>query len=294
MILIADSGSTKTNWCLINKNREKLFLDTEGYNPFFVTSSYIVQSLREHLLAKVHDEVPEEIHFYGAGCFQEQSGVINNALDEVFPFAKKYIALDLLAAARALLGKKAGFAAILGTGTNTCLFDGEKIVHNIDSLGYILGDEGSGSAIGKKLLGDYVRGYMPADARDCFWQAYQLSPENIINEIYSKGLANRFCASFSKFVNQHVGHKYFHDLVEKTFCELFENLVSHYPSFKENSFNCVGSVGFNFQPILVDVVEKFGMRPGRFLHAPIEELVQYHLDHITKNGSSKEVFENEY
>jgi len=281
MILIADSGSTKTSWCLIKRNNEKLFLETEGYNPFFVTSSYVIQSLNAHLPVEVHEESIEEIHFYGAGCFPDQSVVIYAELNEVFPSARSYIELDILAAARALLGQKAGFAAILGTGTNTCFYNGEKVTHNIDSLGYILGDEGSGCAIGKRLLGDYIRGYMPIDVRDCFRQAYQLTPEDIVNEIYSKKLANRFCASFSKFVNQHIGHKYCYDLVLKTFRELFENLVSHYPDYKEYSFNCCGSVGYGFQTILVDVIEKFGMQPGKFLRAPIEGLVQYHQDQVS-------------
>ena len=281
MILIADSGSTKTSWCLMNRNKEKMFLGTEGYNPYFVTSAYIVQSLKNNLPVDIQKHGIEEIHFYGAGCFPEKSVVVNNALNEVFPFSRKSIELDLLGAARALLGNKAGFAAILGTGTNTCLFDGEKITHNIDSLGFILGDEGSGCAIGKKLLGDYLRGNMPADKRSHFWEAYRLTRDEIVNEIYSKKLPNRFCAHFSLFVYQHIEHPYCHDLVRKAFGELFENLVCHYPDYKEYSFNCVGSVGFGFQSILVDVIEKFGMQPGKFLRAPIHDLVQYHQDQLS-------------
>jgi glucosamine kinase len=280
MLLIADSGSTKTSWCLLNRNRKKIFTDTEGYNPYFVNSSYIVQSLKECLPAEVRKEVIDEIYFYGAGCFPEKTVVIQEALREVFPSTKSYIHLDLLAAARAALGEKAGFVAILGTGTNTCLYNGEEVSHQIDSLGYMLGDEGSGCAIGKKLIGDYLRDYMPAYAKDYFRQAYGLTPETILQKIYAEPLANRFCAGFSRFVGTHIADAYFHDLVHNAFCELFENIVSHYPNYKAYPFNCVGSVGYHFQAILVDVVKKFGMQPGRFLRAPIEDLVQYHEDHL--------------
>lgn len=278
MILIAESGSTKTNWCLIKADKHKTYFDTEGYNPYFVSSDAIEQSLKKHIPAAIGVEMIDEIHFYGAGCFPEKKYVVGNALKEIFPLTKILIEVDLLAAARAMLGKKAGFAAILGTGTNTGLYDGQHITGNVDSLGYILGDEGSGCAIGKKLLGDYVRGYMPPDLREIFWQEYKLTPADIMNEIYSKQLANRFCAGFSTFVHKNIDNRYLHDLVQKTFYDLFQNLVSHYPEYKQYTFNCVGSVAYSYKKILTGVVEQFDMKPGKFLRAPIEELVKYHED----------------
>ena len=166
MKLIADSGSTKTSWCLLKQNGGKVFFNTEGYNPYFLSSEYIVNSLKKQLPGESTFGFVEEIYFYGAGCFPDKKQVLVTAFTELFPSASCYIELDLLAAARALLGQRAGFAAILGTGANTCLYDGHAITDNIDSLGYILGDEGSGCAIGKKLLGDYARGLMPVDVKE--------------------------------------------------------------------------------------------------------------------------------
>jgi glucosamine kinase len=276
MKLIADSGSTKTSWCLIKQNGQKLFFTTEGYNPYFISSDDIVQSLKTQLPEENTLSLVEEIHFYGAGCYPDKKGVLDTSLKVICPSAISYIELDLLAAARALLGQEAGFAAILGTGTNTCLYDGKTITNNIDSLGYILGDEGSGCAIGKKLLGDYIRGVMPVEIKDRFWQEFHLTPEAIINEIYSQEQTNRFCASFSRFVNQHIDNRFMHDLVQNAFTELFENLVSLYPNYQQYSFNCVGAIGYTYQNILTDVVEKFQMKPGKFLCTPIEDLVAYH------------------
>lgn len=255
---------------------EHLFFTTEGYNPYFLSSDEIVRSLQSQLPREAALDQVDEIHFYGAGCYPVRKEVLATALKAIFPSAINYIELDLLAAARALLGNEAGFAAILGTGTNTCLYDGKAITHNIDSLGYILGDEGSGTAIGKKLLGDYIRGVMPQDIKENFWQEFHLSPDNIIHEIYSKKLPNRFCAGFSRFVHQHIEHTYMHELVRKAFVALFENLVSLYPNFQQYSFNCVGSIGYTYQDILTEVVEQFQMKQGTFLCAPIEGLVAYH------------------
>ncbi len=146
MIIIADGGSTKTNWCLLDDNNKKIYFNTEGYNPYFVDSDYIVSSLRKGLPNDLPLDKIKEVNYYGAGVHNEEKAqIVADAFKVLFPNAKIEIGHDLLAAARALLGRKPGFAAILGTGTNTCIYDGEKIVHNINSAAYILGDEGSGS-----------------------------------------------------------------------------------------------------------------------------------------------------
>jgi N-acetylglucosamine kinase-like BadF-type ATPase len=201
MILIADGGSTKTNWCLITDDQKKLYFNTEGYNPYFSSAEYITNSLKENLPADLQVDKLTEVNYYGAGCsVADKRKIVEVAMQAVFVNAKINIGHDLLAAARAVLGVSEGFAAILGTGTNTCIYNGKEIVHNIDSLAYILGDEGSGCYIGKKLLGDYVRGYMPEPVRELFWETYKLTPDDVIDNIYTKPLANRFCAGFSKFV----------------------------------------------------------------------------------------------
>src|SRR6201985_2159009 len=201
MILIADGGSTKTNWCLLNEEGKKVYFNTEGYNPYFSSIAYIVNSLHESLPTDLDKDKITEVNYYGAGCStQEKRDQVKEAMSAVFTNAEVNIGHDLMAAARALLGNTAGFAAILGTGTNTCLYDGKDIINNIDSGAYILGDEGSGCYIGKKLLVDYLRGYMPESVRQSFWDTFHLTPDEVNEEVYTKPLANRFCASFSKFV----------------------------------------------------------------------------------------------
>ena len=193
MIIIADGGSTKTNWCLVTDDQKKVYFNTEGYNPYFSSGDYIINSLKESLPTDLQIEKITEVNYYGAGCsVADKKKIVEDAMQVVFSNAKINIGHDLLAAARAVLGNKEGFAAILGTGTNTCIYDGREIAHNIDSLAYILGDEGSGCYIGKKLLGDYVRGYMPEAVRELFWETYKLTPDDVIDNVYTKPLANRF------------------------------------------------------------------------------------------------------
>ncbi|HET7119268.1 MAG TPA: N-acetylglucosamine kinase [Hanamia sp.] len=282
MVLIADSGSSKTNWCLIKPNGEKIYFNTEGFNPYFVDSAYIVKSLIQNLPAGISNSEITEVYYYGAGCFPGKDFVLSDALAEVFGKGKCFIELDLLAAARALLGTKKGFAAILGTGMNTCIYDGEKIIQNIDSLGYILGDEGSGAAMGKKLLGDYIRGYMPEEITQLFYNTFHLGKEDIFDHVYGQPFANRFCADFSKFIFEHIHLKYFYDLARSSFNDLFRNLIIRYPAYQSYSFNCVGSIGFKFKDILSEVALEFDMPMGKIIKAPIDGLVDYHLAQMLK------------
>jgi len=277
MILIADSGTSKTNWCLVKPDGEKQYFNTEGFNPYFVDSSYIVNSVKQSLPFGIPNDEVREVYYYGAGCFPGKDFILSDSIKSLFSKAKVYIELDLLAAARALLGTSPGFAAILGTGMNTCIYDGQKIISNIDSLGYLLGDEGSGTAIGKKLLGDYIRGYMPREITELFYETFQLDKEGIFDCVYGQPSGNIFCADFSKFVSQHIGVTYFYDLVKTSFHELFKNVVSCYPGYKSYSFNCVGTIGYIFRDILWEVAREFDMPQGKIIRAPIDGLIEYHL-----------------
>ncbi|GAB2982824.1 ATPase [Mucilaginibacter puniceus] len=281
MILIADGGSTKTNWCLVTDDEKKVYFNTEGYNPYFVSEAYITKSLNENLPVDLEKDKITEVNFYGAGCStDEMREHVQRAMQLVFTKATVNIEHDMLAAARAVLGRNEGFAAILGTGTNTCLYDGKNVVQNIDSGAYILGDEGSGCYIGKKLLTDYLRGYMPENLRQIFWDTYHLTPDDVNEQVYTKPLANRFCAQFSKFVydNNNVQLQYTHNLVKTSFQDFFKNLVTHYPNYQRYSFNCIGSVAYNFRNILEEVVAENGMKLGNIIRSPIDNLVKYHLE----------------
>ncbi|MBL1410012.1 N-acetylglucosamine kinase [Sphingobacterium faecale] len=285
MIIIADGGSTKTNWCLLDDNQKKIYFNTEGYNPYFVGSDYIVNSLKKGLPQDLPLDKIKEVNYYGAGVHNEEKAkIVEEAFRVLFPNAKIEIGHDLLAAARALLGKEAGFAAILGTGTNSCIYDGDEITHNINSAAYILGDEGSGSYIGKKLLTDFVRGLMPEDVSKVFYETYKLTPDEIMDNVYTKPLANRFCASFSKFVyDNNVNIEYTRKIVDDSFEAFFANLVSKYPDYKSYTFNCIGSVGYNFRNVLEEKAAQYGMKVGKILRSPIDDLVKFHIDRSLEN-----------
>lgn len=279
MIIIADGGSTKTNWCLITEDGKKVLFNTEGYNPYFSNTEYIIASLNKNVPSDLPIAAIKEVNYYGAGVHNdEKAEIVAKAMRAFFVNAQVNIGHDLLAAARALLGDERGFAAILGTGTNTCIYDGEDIEFNIDSLAYILGDEGSGCYIGKKLLSDYIRGYMPENVRAVFWETFKLTPDDILNHVYTQPLPNRFCASFSKFVYDiTVNIEYSRNLVKTSFNDFFKNLVSHYPNYKSYKFNCIGSVAYNFRNILEEVAKEYDMEMGVIIRSPIDNLVDYHV-----------------
>ncbi|HEX7367134.1 MAG TPA: N-acetylglucosamine kinase [Pelobium sp.] len=280
MILIADGGSTKTSWTLIHDDGKKVMFNTEGYNPYFSDTPYIIDSMKKNMPSDLPVDQIKEVNYYGAGVHNdEKAEIVAKAMRVIFPVAEINIGHDLMAAARALLGNKRGFAAILGTGTNTCIYDGEDIEMSIDSLAFILGDEGSGCYIGKKLLSDYIRGYMPKNVRDSFWETFKLTPDDILEAVYTKPLPNRFCASFSKFVYDiTVNLEYSGNLVRTSFDDFFKNLVSHYPNYKELEFNCIGSVAYNFRNVLEEVANNYGMKVGKIIRSPIDDLVKFHLE----------------
>ncbi|GHE47621.1 N-acetylglucosamine kinase [Sphingobacterium griseoflavum] len=284
MIIIADGGSTKTNWCLLDDSNKKIYFNTEGYNPYFVDSDYIVNSLKKGLPGDLPLDKIEEVNYYGAGVHNEEKAkIVEVAMQKVFPSARVEIGHDLLAAARALLGDQPGFAAILGTGTNTCIYDGQEITYNIDSAAYILGDEGSGSYIGKKLLTDFIRGLMPEDVAKSFFETYKLTPDEIMDNVYTKPLANRFCASFSKFVyDNNVNIQYTRQIVDDAFEAFFSNLVSKYPDYQNYTFNCIGSVGYNFRNVLEEKANHYNMKVGKILRSPIDDLVVFHINRAKK------------
>ena len=212
MIVIADGGSTKTNWCLINEAGRKIHFNTEGYNPYFSRTDYIVESLKKSLPDHLEADKLTEVYYYGAGCSTDANKkIVSDAMGQVFPNAIIFIGHDLLASCRALLGDEPGFAAILGTGTNSCLYDGSDISLNIDSLGYFLGDEGSGCYIGKRILGDYMKGYMPKGLRESFYDNFALTNEDIFDHIYTN-LFQPFLCSFSNSIDFKVPMRIMHSL----------------------------------------------------------------------------------
>jgi glucosamine kinase len=277
MILIADSGSTKTDWAAISLTENPIFFQSKGYNPYFVDALTIASTLSEVLPKTIDTNSVKEIFFFGAGCFDFKRSIIENGLKTVFKNAHISVDIDLKGAAVALLGNQPGFAGIIGTGTNSCLFDGKNIIQNIDSLGYILGDEGSGSYIGKKLLADFIRGYMPKKLRDLFEEKYKQTKENIYENLYQSKLGTKYCASFVPFLKDYptIEATYQELVLTNCFEAFFNNLVAKYPNYKEYSFNCVGSIAYHFKAPLIKVANQFGMAEGKILKSPIDGLVSH-------------------
>ncbi len=274
MILIADGGSTKTHWITTDSSID---FHSEGYNPYYVDENYIVASLGRSLPQNFNPEDVTELYFYGAGVHnEEKAAILKNAFRKIFSKAQIEIDHDLLAACRALLGNNAGFAAILGTGTNTCLYNGTDIALNIDSAAYILGDEGSGCYMGKRLLKDIIRDTVPPEIKEKFNQMYHLSSNEIMDNIYTKPLANRFCAGFVKFFDDNMDSEYCRNLIRSSFTDFFQELVVLYPGYQELRFNCIGSVAFYFRDILTSVAAEFGMEVGLILQSPISGLREFH------------------
>ncbi len=280
MILIADSGSTKTDWVLSDESKNKTHFNTVGYNPYFMSSDSIYSSLCLELVPQLDTGSVKIVFFYGAGCSTAQkSSILYSALSKCFPNSEIFVKHDMLGAARALLGNEYGFAAILGTGSNTCIYNGSEIENNIDSLGYLLGDEGSGSYIGKKIIVDFMRGYLPRDLERKFNVTYNYSNEQIFDFIYNKLSPNRFLSGFCRFADANKHHEYIKKIVAESFDDFFKKLVSKYSGYEKYKFNCVGSVGFIFKDILKKTANSYNMEVGMVVSTPIEDLVNYHLNY---------------
>ncbi|MDR0814929.1 MAG: N-acetylglucosamine kinase [Bacteroidales bacterium] len=278
MILIADSGSSKTTWCLTDQSGVVKEFSTQGYNPCYPGSEALSDILKPNLPAGFDLNKVTKVAFYGAGVFEDKYSVIEQAMQPLFPHAKIDAATDLTGSAHALLGHDSGFAAILGTGANSCLYDGTKITCQVKPLGFLLGDEGSGAYMGKRLIVAYLRKYMPDDVRKAFEETCRMTDEELITQVYSKPMPNNFCASFTRFLTgESAGHEYLEQhIIRDSFRDFFSNIVSRYPTYRQYTFNCVGSVGWIFRQALTEVAEEYGMQTGNIIISPMSGLMKYH------------------
>ena len=276
MILIADSGSTKTDWRTIDSNGVIAQASTSGINPYYHNQEAIIDILRDELLSQVEDSV-EEIHFYGAGCSSDENKVmVRRSLMEVFGEIRVNVDHDLTAAARSLCGKNPGIACILGTGANSCLYDGSKIVSNVPSLGYILGDEGSGAYLGKKLLSAYIQNRLPQIISDRFYKRFELSGTDLLNKIYKEKVGGRYLASFSKFIFQNIKDPYLYRLVYDSFLDFFDRNIVMYEDYLKQKVHFTGSVAFYYSNILRQVANDKGITIQNIIESPIAGLALYH------------------
>ena len=277
MKLIADSGSTKTSWVLLESGTIKNNIATNGLNPYFHTSESIEALLMADLAPFIVCDHVREVHFYGAGCSTEKNdAMVKDAIHIFFRKAEINIYHDTLGAARSLFGDKKGIAGILGTGCNSCYYDGKTIHQQVDSLGFLFGDEGAGSYLGKMWLSSYLKKQAPDDLRKAFDAHYGYTLEDILNALYNRPSPNRFLASFSQFLEPRQKHPFVHKLVKDSFLAFFDAQIKHYEHYKTTPLSLVGSIAYYYRDILLEAAAGENIRIDKILQNPMEGLIQYH------------------
>ena len=275
-ILIADSGSTKCEWCFV-LNRRKQIIETQGASPYFLNEPQLIEMMQKELLPGLNKRTPTHIYFYGTGCGTAANrAIVKRAITKVFPEAKVEVEHDLTGAARALCGENQGIVAILGTGSNSGYYNGKKIVRNSPGLGYVLGDEGSGAYFGKKVLQHYLYKTFDMELHVKFHKKYQVVAADILDAVYKKPLPNRYIASFTLFLAKNRGHYMIENIIEDGFWDFFSIHLAHYPESGKIPVYFTGSVAFGFQDVLKELCKIFGWQAGKFLAKPMEGLIAYH------------------
>ncbi len=278
MILIADCGSTKIDWCLLNGSEKVAQIFTVGMNALMLTQEEMTERIKTELMPHIVSYKVDEIYYYGAGIISEEiKNNVINALKANIPTATKIeVDSDLPAAARALCGHEPGIACIMGTGSNSCYYDGEKVVDNVSPLGYILGDEGSGAVLGKLLVGDVLKKQLPEHICEAFLKEYDLDRTKIITAVYRQHPANRFLAQFAPFIIKNLNEPAVHDLMLRAFTAFFVRNVESYKGHKELPCNFVGSIAHHGRAVLKEAADSRGITIGNIIQAPMEGLIKYH------------------
>jgi N-acetylglucosamine kinase-like BadF-type ATPase len=278
MLLIADSGSTKADWLLAENGKVIQSFSSMGFNPFFHNAEVVYKDLSKNKALKKYSKLIKEVKFFGAGCsFPARNKIIAEGLTRVFPNAKVIVDHDMLGAALSACNNKAGLVCILGTGSNIAYFDGKNLSETRHGLGYVLGDESSGSHYGKKLLAYFIYKTMPADLRKAFYSKYRLTKEKAIKHVYQMPDPNVYLASFAKFLSDHKNHKWIKELVYKGMTDFFETNIRAYPQYKTAPVYFIGSIAFYFKDTLQQVADENGFKMGKILVKPVDELMKYFL-----------------
>ena len=279
MILIADSGSTKTDWAIVEKGQAPQIISTKGMNPFFQTEEEIAHEVESSLLPHIQsNSTLEKIFFYGAGCTPEKIPMMKAALEvHLKPTQGIAVYSDIVAVAHAMCGHQPGIACILGTGSNTCYYDGKSITASVSPLGFILGDEGSGAVLGKLLVGDILKNQLSPELKEMFLSSFNLTPADIIDRVYRKPFPNRFLASLSPFLIENISEPKIFSLVKSSFKAFFERNVMQY-DYQNVPIYLVGSIAFYYQDILKDVAGDLGIHIQAIEKSPLMGLVRYYQD----------------
>jgi len=274
--LIADSGATKCEWCLIaNGKKKKLF--TTGISPYFLNEEQIYLLLQKQLVPKLKDAVINEVHFYGTGLSNQNNvELLKAVLKKTFKKAKISVETDLMAAARALCGREKGIACILGTGSNSCFYNGRKMIKNSPGIGYILGDEGSGAYLGKKVIQHYLYQTFDEELMTSFEKRFLTSPIEILENVYKKPMANRYLASFAIFLAENRGHYMIENIIEDGLNEFFFTHIYKYKESWTHPINFIGSIAYGFKDILQELCNGYELELGKVMKAPMKGLIVYH------------------
>lgn len=279
MILLADSGSTKTDWGLVENGKLVKRLRTSGMNPFQMSEEAITEEIKTHLVPELPGTVLDEVHFYGAGCTKEKQPIVERALRANLTInGECEVASDMLGAARGICGHKPGIACILGTGSNSCSYDGKNLVKNVSPLGFILGDEGSGAVLGKLLVGDVLKNQMPEAITKRFFEKYKLTSAEIIDRVYRQPKPNTFLASFVPFLEENIDEPKIYNLVKENFRSFLRRNVMQYDGWQTLPIGFNGSIAKIYKKPLLEALEEEGMHLGRIIQAPMEAMVEYHVE----------------
>lgn len=276
--LIADAGSTKLEWAFLATDSTVLSSFTsDGINALLADPDSIAASFQD-ASSKLPEGIPvDEVHYYGAGCATPSiCDKISGILSQVWGKAEVFVYSDLMGAARSLFGEKEGIACILGTGSNSCLYDGSRIVDQIPSLGFILGDEGGGAALGKRLVSDALKRQLPESVRKSFIEKYSLTPQEILDRVYRQSAPNRFLASFVPFLSENLCNPSVYSLVLEELTRFFSRNIAMYPEAHSHEINFTGSIAFHFEKILKEAATSLGYRVTAITAAPMDGLIKYH------------------
>ncbi len=279
MILLADSGSTKTDWVIIDKSQIIKNITTQGFNPFFFTHEEITKEVKNRFSEDKTNELIEEIYFYGAGCSSDaMKEIIINGLQPVFRNAQIKVKSDLLGTARAMFFNEPGIAVILGTGASSGFYNGTYISKAIKSLGYVFGDEGGGDHIGKLFITRFLTDSLSKDIQEKFVHRFNLDKDQILQKVYREPFPNNYLASFCEFVAENKSSKEVNDIVEQSFNALFEKYINRYPDYKSYKIRVTGSIGHIFDNELKRIADQHGCKIDMILQKPILKLIDYHTN----------------
>jgi glucosamine kinase len=280
MILVADSGSTKTEWKVIKGGVPQESIFTSGINPFFLSGDEIYLLLQKELNS-LSGESFRQVHYYGTGCNSvARENTVKDAINQLLSPEVIYVGSDMLAAARALCMDEPGIACIIGTGSNSCYYNGSVIVSNVSPLGYILGDEGGAAVIGRKLVSGVLKKQVPQTVIDNFFDTYKITPAEILENVYMKPFPNRFLGQFARFISSNIHIPELQDIITSSFEDFIRRNILQYPESKVLPVHFTGSIAYHFRSFLEDLLIKNNLQPGKITLSPMTDLIKYHLANL--------------